>query len=284
MHSVKKRNWCVRRRLEGWRVADVCRHARVSRSSLHRWLRAVREGGWKALESRSTRPHTIRRVLTEEVRDRIRDLREAYGFDHRKLALLLREEGTVISATSVYRGLEGMGLLDRDHKPYQRHRYVRWERSRPNELWQMDTHVLAQDGPYLIAALDDYSRYLVDALVSERCTTAAVLYLLRRAVDRHGPPAEILTDNGIEFGHKGDKANVFDLWCRKTGVKHIRARVKSPTTLGKMERWWGTFEREAWRYLDLDHFLYTYNWVRPHQSLDYRRPADRYFETGWLYE
>ncbi len=60
--------------------------------------------------------------------------------------------------------------------------------------------------------------------------------------------------------------------------------MKSPTTVGKMERWFGTFKHEAWRYVDLDQFLYTHNHVRPHQSLDYGRPTDQYFETGWLHE
>jgi transposase InsO family protein len=62
------------------------------------------------------------------------------------------------------------------------------------------------------------------------------------------------------------------------------ARVKSPTTVGKIERFSGSFEREARRFIDLERFRYRHNHVRPHQSLDYRRPADCCLETRWRYE
>jgi len=46
------------------------------------------------------------------------------------------------------------------------------------------------------------------------------------------------------------------------------------TTDGKTERWFGTCDREAWRFETLDAFLFCYNQVRPHQSLDYEKPME----------
>ena len=48
----------------------------------------------------------------------------------------------------------------------------------------------------------------------------------------------------------------------------------NPTTTGKIERWFGTYDREAWRFETLDDFLFYYNQVRPHQSLDYEKPKE----------
>jgi len=58
------------------------------------------------------------------------------------------------------------------------------------------------------------------------------------------------------------------------GIKHILGAVGKPTTTGKIERWWGTVDREAWRFETLDDFLFYYNRVRPHQSLDYEKPME----------
>ena len=90
--------------------------------------------------------------------------------------------------------------------------------------------------------------------------------MLDEAIRMHGVPENILTDNGVQFGLKGDRDSMFDTYCELKGIRHIRTGVRKPTTTGKIERWFGTFDREAWRYRDLDEFLYVYNWVRPHQS------------------
>ena len=58
------------------------------------------------------------------------------------------------------------------------------------------------------------------------------------------------------------------------GIKHILAAVGKPTTTGKIERWFGTYDREVWRFETLDDFLFYYNQVRPHQSLEYEKPME----------
>jgi len=46
------------------------------------------------------------------------------------------------------------------------------------------------------------------------------------------------------------------------------------TTTGKIERWWGTYDVEGDLFETLDDFLFYYNQVRPHQSLDYEKPLE----------
>lgn len=48
------------------------------------------------------------------------------------------------------------------------------------------------------------------------------------------------------------------------------ARVKHPQTLGKVEKWFDTYERHRGCFDSLGDFLDWYNMVRPHESLENR--------------
>jgi len=43
----------------GWSVTEAAQAAGVSRQTVYKWLRRFREGGHRALEDRSSRPHRI---------------------------------------------------------------------------------------------------------------------------------------------------------------------------------------------------------------------------------
>ena len=67
----------------------------------------------------------------------------------------------------MYRCLRRAGLVEPDARRRRRREWKRWERGRPNELWQMDTvggFVLA-DGTQAkaLTGVDDHSRYCVSA-------------------------------------------------------------------------------------------------------------------------
>ncbi|MBI5133444.1 MAG: transposase [Thaumarchaeota archaeon] len=55
------------------------------------------------------------------------------------------------------------------------------------------------------------------------------------------------------------------------------ARKRRPTTIGKVERWHRTYEEERHKYSTLGKLVRYYNYVRPHQSLGYKVPAEIYF-------
>ncbi len=61
------------------------------------------------------------------------------------------------------------------------------------------------------------------------------------------------------------------------GIKHILAAVGKPTTTGEIERWFGTYDRKAWRFETFDDFLFYYSHAKPHQSLDYGKPMEVFF-------
>jgi len=109
------------------------------------------------------------------------------------------------------------------------------------------------------------------------------------AFEEHGPPSQLLSDNGAEFvGKWGSTAeSELSAFLRENAVTHVRAASHHPTTLGKQERLWQTLERElllvtwlrdeddarerlaAWREY--------YNTERPNLALDGKTPAEVFF-------
>jgi hypothetical protein len=166
----------------------------------------------------------------------------------------------------------------------------RFERDRANQLWQTDlfTFVLKRHNRrvYLVAFLDDHSRFVVGYGLHASQSTALVLEVLRAALTGHGTPQEVLTDNGSQYVTWRGKS-AFSRELEKRGIRQVVARPRHPQTLGKIERFWGTLWRECVEtavFLDLGDarrriglFIDHYNFQRPHQGIDGLVPADRFF-------
>jgi len=166
----------------------------------------------------------------------------------------------------------------------------RFERARPNQLWQTDlfTFLLKRQNRrvYMVAFMDDHSRFIVSFGLHASQSSALVLEVLRSGITSYGAPEEILTDNGSQYiTWRGKSAFTKEL--EKRGIRQVVARPRRPQTLGKIERFWGTMWRECIEtavFLDLGdaqrrigHFIDYYNFQRTHQGIDGLVPADRFF-------
>jgi transposase InsO family protein len=205
--------------------------------------------------------------------------------------LLLRGPALPASPGAVARVLHEAGyeLEEVTTRPHPDH--VRsFERARPNQLWQTDlfTFVLKRQNRrvYLVAFLDDHSRFVVSYGLHASQSTALVLEVLRAGLTNYGPPQEILTDNGSQYVTWRGKS-AFSKELEKRGIHQVVAAPRRPQTLGKIERFWGTLWRECLAsavFLDLGDaqrrvglFIDYYNFQRPHQGIDGLVPADRFF-------
>ena len=78
-----------------------------------------------------------------------------------------------------------------------------FERARPNQLWQTDlfTFVLKRQNRrvFLVAFMDDHSRFIVSYGLHASQSSALVLEVLRSGIASYGTPEEILTDNGSQY-------------------------------------------------------------------------------------
>lgn len=165
-----------------------------------------------------------------------------------------------------------------------------FERAKPNQLWQTDlfTFVLKRQNRrvFLVAFMDDHSRFIVSYGLHASQSSALVLEVLRSAIASYGSPEEILTDNGSQYVTWRGKS-AFTKELEKRGIRQVVAKPRRPQTLGKVERFWGTLWRECVEsavFIDLGDaqkriglFIDHYNFARPHQGIEGLAPADRFF-------
>jgi len=205
--------------------------------------------------------------------------------------MLARGPALPASPSAVARVLHDAGYesVEQPTRPHP-DKVRRFERAKPNQMWQTDlfTFVLKRQNRrvYLVAFMDDQSRFIVSYGLHASQSTALVLEVLEAGIANYGPPEEILTDNGPQYVTWRGKSQ-FTRRLEKRGIRQIVAKPKRPQTLGKIERFWGTLWRdciETTVFLDLADartriglFLDYYNFQRPHQGIDGLVPADRFF-------
>lgn len=203
---MEQRHEAVLEVMRGACVTEVARRYGVTRQTLHRWLRRYARDGIAGLVSESTRPGSCPHQMRPEVEARIVEMRRAHPiWGPRTIAYYLAKEGTepLPGRSSIYRCLLRHRLIDPQKRRRRREDYRRWERSRAMELWQMDimNGVRLEDGAELsiVTGVDDHSRFCVCAHLTPRATARPVCEALLEALERHGAPQQILTDNGKGF-------------------------------------------------------------------------------------
>ena len=198
------------------------------------------------------------------------------------------------SASAVSRVLHESGY-QLEETPTKRHRDKprRFERAKPNQLWQTDlfTFMLKRQNRrvHLVAFMDDHSRFITGYGLHSTSSAAMVIETFRGAISSYHAPEEVLTDNGSQYiTWRGKSA--FAKECDKHGIHQIVATPRRPQTLGKIERFWGTLWRsliETSIFLDLEDarrriglFIDHYNFQRPHRGIEGLVPGDRFFRAS----
>ena len=246
----------------------------VSERTLKRWVKLLDTGNWD-LKDKSRKPNLIHYKITPAIGQEVISLRKQTGWGCEKLLTQLSHLG--ISRISINRILQKQNLCKETKTKGVRKKWVRWQREHPNSLWQID-HTDEQDlfNCYTLSVLDDATRYSLALAKLNNVTTDVVTHILDGLIKKFGKPKQILTDNGSVYGGKS-KHSRFDRWCRKRGIHHIRSKVHSPTTNGKVERLFKTIDEELkFSNNDLELFRLRYNHYRPHSSLNNKTPAEKY--------
>lgn len=162
-----------------------------------------------------------------------------------KLNLLVHE-------TSVWRVLAKEGLTKENKKrvkPIQR-----FEAGSPNDLWQADIMgkiTFPNLGDlYLIAALDDHSRFCLSGRWFKRQNKINVFQVWYEALSRWGLPERMLQDEGSQYKARTRFGNTDYQWYAKAlRIKLIWAHRAQ--TKGKIERFWRfvqeDFVPEVWK-------------------------------------
>ena len=215
----------------------------------------------------------VQQKMKQPVKDRVVLLRKLTGWGSEMIV----EVGKLsVSSRTVRRVIKKAGLSGGSKIENKRIHWVKWQRSHPDSLWQIDSWQLPS-GKWVIDIIDDCSRFCPGICVVDNLTTDNLTAFLERTIKVHGKPREILTDNGAENGQTSPESK-FDQWCDRMGIKHIRSKVHKPTTTGKVERFHQTVQKELpYCNNDFEMFRYRYNHIRPHSSLHMKTPAQVHF-------
>src|SRR5688572_8930085 len=278
---------------EGFTRNAICAELNVSVGTLDRWVTRYRHLGQQGLHDEASGPHPGQAKLPPAVTGKIIELKkENPSFGIKRISQWLRRTFFLqASPETVRQKLHQAELLKprRQRPPRNVTRPRFFERATPNQMWQSDIFTFRLGGryAYVIAFLDDYSRFIVGADLFRSPTAQAVIEVYRQAIAEFKPPKEMLTDNGRQYTTWRGTSR-FEAELKKDGVAHFKSRPHHPMTLGKIERFWESIWQEFLTRAQFESFdaarerikvwIKYYNHKRPHQGIGGLCPADRFFE------
>lgn len=153
-------------RVEGANRRELCRRFGISAPTGYKWIRRWEEDGLESFEDRSRAPKARPWRSSDEVEQAVVAARlEHPAWGGRKLRHWLINRGTcepVPAASTISAILRRHGLLEAAAEPSGA-APKRFEREKPNELWQMDFkgHFALGDGSrcHPLGTIDDHSRF-----------------------------------------------------------------------------------------------------------------------------
>jgi len=265
----------------GWKVAEICRSERISRMTFYRWLDAYSKYGQKGLVKKSTRPNTVHCKVTPNIARTIISIRRKTKANEYAIQSRLSSQGIHLAQRTIYAVLKENGLINELSRERKQRTYIRYQRDHPNSLWQTDLTNWKEC--VLIAYIDDYSRFITGFGMFDNGLAVNCIKVFQEAIDAHGKPREVLSDHGSQFYSMRGGESEFDRFCASHRIKHILGSIGKPTTTGKIERWFGSFKASADNFRSVDDYVKYYNYdnyEKPHKSLGYLVPADRYLEKS----
>jgi transposase InsO family protein len=243
---------------------------------------------------KDTRKRSVQ--LPEEVQERIRAYRRenpANGF--KRIADLLKQKYlVVVTRKQIRKVLKEAGLLETCDSSFDKREegtkgVRRFEAKFPGEIWQMDVaYVYIRKIPvlYLVVVVDDHSRFCVAAELREDQRADTLMAVLHDACVAHGGPKKLLTDQGSGFYSWSGEQTRFQEYLDDRRIEHIVAEPHHPQSQGKVERLIQTLRVELLSRVKftgladartrIQSFITSYNFERPHQGIQGKRPADRF--------
>ena len=253
-----------------------------------------------ALHPRSRAPkQPARRYGPDVVNElvRIRKQLKSDGWDYGPLTIYYEVAiqaafpgGKVPSVATIARLLASVGQVDHAPRKRPKSSYVPFVRATAMALWQLDAFEFRlANGPTVTVyqLLGEATRYDVGTWayqLEENSTDAQ--HVLATAIDVHGAPQEVLSDNSLAFNQlRQGRIGSVEVFLASKGTMPISGLPGKPTTQGKNERSHQTLQRflQADRPGSLEQlreritrYRQRYNHRRPHQSLNQSTP-----HTAW---
>ena len=270
----------------------VCREFGISRKTGYKWLeRSERD---EQLTDRSRVPRNTPRRIPVELEKAILEVRaQNPEWGAKKILRILENRGVrdLPCVRTVNNVLQRYGCISPEESD-KRKPYIRFQRERCNELWQMDfkgDFALGNgERCYPLDIIDDCSRYCLRA--EGKPNLLGTMQSLEATMREFGRPQAILSDNGAQFaGFRGGYTQL-ERWLMDLDVLPIHGRIMHPQTQGKVERFHRSMKAELLKHSNffdiseavagLEEWRVKYNEIRPHQALGMRCPAEIYVPSS----
>jgi transposase InsO family protein len=281
---------------EGRPVGELAAAHGVHPSWIYRLVARYRADGDAGLTPRSRRPKHSPTAIAVALENEIVLLRKQLseeGLDAGAQTIhwhLERRHGATPSHSTIMRVLRRRGCVTPQPKKRPRSSFVRFQADLPNECWQSDmTHWTLTDDRHveIVNFIDDHSRYCIASVAVPVTRAVDVATIFTAAIEHHGTPASVLTDNGCIYTakHRGGKV-VMETLTEALGITYKHSSPYHPQTCGKIERFHQTekkflVKQDAADSLpelqaQLDRFVHYYNDQRPHRALGRRTPTEAF--------
>ena len=268
----------------------LCAAYGISRKTGYKWLSRYLNG--ESLDERSRRPQQCKGKTPPEIEELIlkeRVKHPTWGPRKLKRSLENQQYTDLPCKSTIENILKRNGCIEPEASVAAT-AFKRFERAKPNELWQMDfkgDFAMANGQRcYPLTILDDHSRFSLCLHANSGTNYAEFLPIFTRVLEEYGLPDAILCDNGKPWGDSRGGITAFEVWMMRMGVLPIHGRPLHPQTQGKDERFHRTLKNDLLKkraFLDLadaqaafDPFRREYNEERPHEALQLDVPAKFY--------
>ncbi len=295
----QRRHFVVRALSKPVSFSALCQEFCISRKTGYKWKNRFEQArSLAALAEESRRPRRVPNRTPLPLEERVVELRKRYGWSGRKLEVLLRREGIVLGIATIDRIIKRRGLVNPAHSHPKA--TSRFERSRPNELWQMDFKgeygLGGSNWCYPLSILDDHSRYLVGLYALPAQKLKGVQSRVIDTFESYGLPEAMLLDHGTPWWNAKNQYGLtaLSVFLIKQGIRLIYSRRGHPQTQGKVERFHRTLKEtleHRGKPESLEGFgrafveiRKEYNEVRPHEALGQEVPGCRYRPSPRAYK
>lgn len=279
-------------------VKDFCAHYDTDRRSFLKYYNRFKQSGDpEDLLPRKRGPKWKSRRPIPFIENKVITLREKglnrYEIVHILKPLLKKHTPSPSGVYNIFKR-HGMNKLRPDMKKNKR----RIIKKKAGELAHIDSHYLAKSlminhskTLYLVCVIDSCTR-IAWAEITEDIKALTVMFAALKCLNMIADEydirfAEVLTDNGPEFGKSNSskkKEHPFERMLMELGIKHRYTRPYRPQTNGKAERFWRTIEEDLFYETSFDsiehikdellQYMVYYNHERPHQALNGKTPVE----------
>jgi len=181
--------------------------------------------------------------------------------------LIERDEKKHLSHYRIHKILIEVGYAEKKvKKDVRKKKWKRYERMHSLTAVHIDWHYNGRR--WIFAVIDDASRMILAEIECSSPTTKKSIEGMEIAL-KYGKIEQAISDHGSQFMNNMEGYSEFQEFLKLNEIKHIKCKIKHPQSNGKIEKWFGCYDKHRKVFKTKKEFLYWYNEVRPHRSLNF---------------